>query len=296
MIRPCAMQRILCRYHDGSLSGLPRRLLEQHLPACPTCSQRLRELEETDALLSRARPVVDGLAPADRDHLFRMALAASNAGVHRASWLRRWRLAASLTLVAGIFGGLMAQHRSTAHGIASAAQGAESSPVQRVATASTAIPEQVSSVTVGVHSASEVRSHARPRFSRRPRRQRVPHPLGTTSGRDQLALAVEPRAFGDALDGWAPDEPQLLVIATRDAPALTIDVSNSSSDQPGFAQATSTTFTPFGAQVVTQATVSSCTPGEAGMETTPQQSSPPGEATDQNSMHQKEREKSDGMD
>lgn len=296
MILHSPMERLLCRYHDGSLSGWPRRCLEQHLQACGACNRRLRVWEETDARIARVRPVVAGLAPAECDQLFRVALAASTTGVPRNPWLRRWRLAASLALVAGIAGGLMGQHRTTAHGIASAAHGVGSTPEQLRQIGVLATPVQFSSVEVEAHTPNETRRHGRRRVAGRRARVRAPQPPGVSSGMDQLALASELPSSGETWASWMPDEPQLLVVAARVTPPLTIEVNRSFSDQPSFAQVTSTTVTPSGAQVVTQATISSCMPGEPGAETAPQQSSPADEATDQNSMHQKEREKSDGMD
>jgi len=285
MIFHCPMERLVCRYHDGSLSGWPRRRLEQHLQACGACNRRLREWEEADVLIARARPVVAGLAPAERDQLFRTALAASTASVRRNAWLRRWRLAASLALVAGIAGGLMGQHRTTAHGIASAARGVVSSPEQLRQTGDLAIPDQFSSVKIDVHIPSKTRRRGRRRLARRPARFRTPQPLGVSSGMDQLALASEAPSSEDTRVNWMPDEPQLLVVAARVTPALTIEVNRSSSDQPSFAQATATTVTPSGAQVVTQTTISSCTPGEPEVETAPARPAPTNEDTDQNTVH-----------
>jgi hypothetical protein len=299
MIHAYQMEPCLCRYHDGSLDGKERRRLKRHLQECVLCSRRLRELEETDALLSRARLPVAGLAPADRDQLFRAALAASNSGFHPSAWQRRWRLATSLAVVAGVFGGLAWQHQTTALGIASVPDSAGSAVVHRVVTAAPVLTKQPPASRVELHASIETPRHARRRLRRRTLWARIPRQTeesAESAGVVLTASSDDQGWAGDATKEWESAQARLLVVATRTAPVSTLNVTVSSSNLPGYAQATFTTVTPSGAQVVTQATISSCMPGEPEMETLPHEAAPTDGAPDQGSMHQQEREKSDGMD
>lgn len=289
MKRYCLLERMLHRYHDGSLDRGGRSRFEHHLPGCVRCSRRLHALEETDSLLSRTRPQPPELAPAAQDLLFRTALAAAQAGVRPSPWQRRWRLATCFALLVGVFGGLAWQQQSTAHGVVTARVEPERSIHKQVADVKPVVVAMVEPPQVIEPQTIQPRRSVRRHFGRRRsahalRRHGDPAPVAAVASVD----APEVEAL--TLDEPIREAPSLLVIATREADSSMLNVTVSTSDEPGYATAAYTTITPFGTQVVTQATISSCTPDHPGTgsdETT---------TPDQTPTNEQEREDRDGMD
>jgi hypothetical protein len=284
MKRYCLMERTLRGYHDGSLNSGRQRRFEQHLHGCVPCTRQLQALEETDALLSRARPQTPELAPAAQDQLFRVALAASQTGFHRSPWQRRWRLATGIALVLGMFGGLARQQQSTAHGVVMARVEPKRSTVKQVADSQPVIVAKVEPPQTSGPRRSGRRQFGRRRSARALRWHAEPPPVTAVA-------AVEVPQVNEFTPGETLQEaPLLLVLATRASVTPTVNVTVSTSDEPGYATAAFTTITPFGTQVVTQATISSCTPDHPGAE--PDETAAP----HQTPVNEPEREDCDGMD
>ena len=244
------MRTRLRAYHDGSLVGRARVVLEAHLTHCEACGAELRTLEETDALLSRCRLVAPALDPADAQSLFQAAYSASGVG---ASPLRvgnwRWRLAGAAVLMTcgaaayGISGRLGAPGRPVSM--------AQIAPIETKTNAG----GRVGATTVGRvwSGGTTVTAAAEPAITslqrRRGSRRRSMEAL--------LATATTPQAEPVA-ETWE-EAPVLFVAVERQPVVLKVSLTEAPPEAPGFAQVSSVRYDPTG-QVVTQATVSSCAP------------------------------------
>lgn len=290
------MESTLQRYHDGSLDDRRQQWLEQHLQECASCSRELQRLEETDALLACVRPAAPELTSLERDQLLRIALAASSANRRRAGWFLRWRLATAALFLAGSISGITWQHQSTGdHGSVSAASPAPKS-LKLLATNNAGISEPVRKVPLVLQAAPKRRRHGRPHSRRQWAHPPKPQPVLEQPVETLAAWSAGTQKTDFVPEELAPAEPQLLVLATHTAPALTVNVSVSSSDQPGYAKAVSIMVTPSGTHVETQATVSSCIPGDPVEQADTDEATALGEVPDLPLMNQPERENSHGMD
>lgn len=290
------MESILRRYHDGSLDSRRQQWLEQHLQECARCSRALQRLAETDALLARVRPATPELTLVDRDQLLRVALAASNASRRRAGWLLRWRLATVALFLAGGVSGITWQHQSTAHRISVSTASPQSRTAELLATNNTGTSEQVRKPRLVSQATTKRHRHGKPHSRRHPARLLKPQPALEMPVETLAASPAEGPQIDLASEELVPAEPQLLVLATYKAPALTVNVSVSSPDQPGYAKAISTTVTPSGTRVETQATVSSCIPGNPVEQPGTDEASALSGAPDPPRVKQLERENSHGME
>lgn len=290
------MESTLQRYHDGSLDDRGRQWLERHLQKCARCSRELQRLAETDALLACVRLATPELTPMERDQLLRVALAASNASRRHAGWFPRWRLATAALFLAGSISGITSQHQPTGRRHQVSAAGPPSISIKLLATNNPDISEQVRKDPLILQAAPKGRRHGRP-HSRRQRACPPKSPSALEQPVETLAAwSAESQKTDFAPEELAPAEPQLLVLATHTAPALTVNVSVSSTDQLGYAKAVSITVTPTGTHVETQATVSSCIPGDPVEQAGTDEATALSEAPDLPLMKQPERENSHGMD
>lgn len=91
----------LAAYVDGELTRTEAAEVERHLARCSRCSDRLRRLQETDILLSTARPNVEPVSVELSKVLFAEALQRSGVqrGGMRRYWGGAWAIAGSLGLV-----------------------------------------------------------------------------------------------------------------------------------------------------------------------------------------------------
>jgi hypothetical protein len=99
MIHSWRTRRLIRAYHEGDLPRGQEEALRNHLTACADCREVLKKLQDTDALLMGARPVVTALPSQETRVVLARALA--QAGVIPApqrSWRGVWGVAAAVSI------------------------------------------------------------------------------------------------------------------------------------------------------------------------------------------------------
>jgi hypothetical protein len=244
----------LAAYVDGELIRTEAAELERHVARCSRCSERLRRLQETDILLSTARPNVEPVSVELSRVLFAEALQRSGVqrGGMRRYWGGAWAIAGSLGLVlacntAGNWrqpdprSGMSLQAKLTPQN-----ERPTPAPVEHPRAQETE-PARPQTLEYVVHRVRRVR--------------RFHHYLATrVEGGPDEPLASElpmPSASGEQLAAYAHAPEGQLLLVVQDASDLTLEVKDLPASAPGSAMAMSVMENADGRRIQKEVRVSS---------------------------------------